>query len=401
MLKVQKQRLEKNLKALGAIGYTDGQGTSRISYSETFLAGREFVQKLMEDAGLTTRIDSVGNLIGLLSPKESDGKKRKKIALGSHIDTVPCGGMYDGVYGVLAAIECVKTMVEQGYQNRHPIEIFAFIDEEGAAVGGTFGSKCVIGVPLEQGLKDKMQEYGIDEEKVAAARILQEEYGAYYELHIEQGGVLEKEGLQIGVTDGIVGITRYEIKVFGTANHAGTTPMELREDPMARACQLILELMEETKKYPGMVCTVGRIHAHPGTYNIIPDVVDFSLDMRFKESQPIYEIIERMGCKYGSQVEIEKYIDQPPTYCDNRLQQLTEQSMKDLGITGRRMYSGAGHDMINMAFAMPSALIFIPSKAGISHHIKEYSSPEDMAAGADVLLQNIIKLDEEGFTDED
>ena len=392
MLRVNEKRLEETILALGSIGFEKDAGTSRISFSPRFMEGREYVRKLMEEAGMKTRIDPVGNLIGRLEGKE---KEKKIIAAGSHIDTVPCGGMYDGAYGVLAAIECVKTLQEAGYENRHPIEVFGFIDEEGAAIGGTFGSKCAAAVPLSSALKEKMKEYGVTEEQVKRAALDQKAYRAYYELHIEQGGVLEKENIPVGITDGIVGILRYEFTVRGKANHAGTTPMDLRDDPMLKTCRIIEEITEEVCAFEGMVCTVGRIHAHPGTYNVIPDTVDFSLDIRYKEMEPMYAIIEKIQEKYGASVEIIKYIDQPPTYCDTYLQEITENSVKQLNLKGKRMYSGAGHDLINMAFLTASALIFIPSIGGISHHMDEYSRPEDMAAGADVLLNNILYLDRE------
>ena len=389
MLSINGNRLLSTIKTLGSIGYTEGEGTSRVAYSEAFYRGREYVQDLMIQSGMSTRIDRVGNLIGYFPGQ----KGQKIIAIGSHIDTVPCGGMYDGALGVLGAIECVRSIREQQYQNVHPIEVFAFVDEEGAAIGGTFGSKCVAGVPLEPGLIDKMTDFGISLDDVASSQISPDQYLAYYELHIEQGGVLEHQQKTVGVAEGIVAIVRFEVSFHGTANHAGTTPMDLRNDPMVNVCQFILELFERVKNVSGMVCTVGRIHAYPGTYNIIPESVDFSLDMRFKERDLIFALMDDMTRKYEETIQVETYIDQPPTHCEPLLLNTLEEAANNLAISNMRMYSGAGHDLINMAFLMPSALLFIPSVNGISHHRSEFSRPEDILNGTNVLLNAIVSLD--------
>lgn len=393
MLKVDEKRLEKNIHDLGKIGSQEGRGTTRIAYSPEYEKGRDLVKAWMEDAGMKTRIDPVGNLIGRL---EGIVPGEKIVAMGSHIDSVPEGGIYDGAYGVLAAIECVKTLTERKIRLRYPMEVIAFIDEEGTAVGGTFGSKCFIGMSIEHGMHEQMKEYGISDCDLAACANSGRDYQAYFELHIEQGAVLEYEKKEIGVAKGIVGILRYQARVKGLANHAGTTPMNLRKDAMEGSCRIILQLLDEVRNRPEVVCTVGQIEALPGSYNIIPGEVHFTIDLRGPDMKLMQRLIRELQDQYADILEIEEYVNQPPTHCDQRLQDTTRESVKKLKLTSLEMFSGAGHDLINMALITPSALIFIPSRGGISHCKDEYSSMKSMADGANVLLNNLLELNKGG-----
>ena len=320
-------RLSRRLTQLGQIGFMPGEGTTRLPYTPAYDEGRTYVQRCMEQAGLQTSIDPVGNLVGELPGKG------KTICIGSHIDTVPGGGIYDGTYGVLAGIECVQRLREMGYQNRHPIQVVAFTEEEGNVIGGTFGSKAFTGGEIDGAMRPNLVLHGLTMEEVNACRRDLTQYQCYLELHIEQGGLLEAEGAQIGLAGGIVGIVRYRMTVSGCANHAGSTPMHLRDDALVSACRIITKLMDRARAAsPDMVCTVGTLQVFPGAVNVI----------HF-----------------------------------------------------RNMFSGAGHDLMNWGQTVPSMLLFIPSKDGISHSIREYSAPEDLYRGAQLLMEMVQALDQE------
>lgn len=382
--------LEQWLGELGQIGFQAGVGTTRLPYTPEYDRGREYVRRRMEQVGLETRIDPVGNLCGLL-PGEGP-----RICIGSHIDTVPGGGIYDGAYGVLAALDCIRRLREAGWQNRHPLELVAFTEEEGNVIGGTFGSKAFAGSALDAAMAARLPQYGLSLADVAACRRRPEDYLCYLELHIEQGGILEAEQTQIGVAGGIVGILRYRAAMQGAANHAGSTPMPLRDDALEKTCRLIVWLMEQVRtSYPEMVCTVGTLQVSPGAVNVIPGRTEFVIELRDRSMEAMDQmaacLLEQFG---GAGLSMEEMIRQPPTLCDPSLLQMTRDCCGRLGYTWRDMFSGAGHDLINMARLAPSLLVFIPSKNGVSHRIDEYSAPEDLERGSRVLLELIQATDQ-------
>ncbi|WP_324824184.1 Zn-dependent hydrolase [Sinanaerobacter sp. ZZT-01] len=396
-MKVNGERLLCQIQELGKIGFKEGSGTTRISYSKEYEMGRDYVKKKMQEAGLQVSVDAVGNLCGL---RKGYGKK---ILVGSHIDTVPSGGIYDGVYGVMAAIECLKVMEEEQYSNHHPIEVIAFIEEEGNVIGGTFGSKAFAGGVIDRAMLPKMHEHKITMEQVLSCKRSREEYACYLELHIEQGGRLEAEEKEIGIVGGIVGILRYQATVEGKSNHAGSTPMELRRDALVKSCEIITELMKSVRSNsPEMVCTVGQMNVFPGVVNVIPGKVEFIIELRNKNMEPMKKIISDLLKKYREDgFSVSEFIHQPETLCDARLLNIVRKSADELGVSHKEMFSGAGHDLINMGLFTPSALIFIPSQNGISHSIEEYSSPENLIKGADLLLHLLLKLDQKEDVNED
>ena len=390
-MEISIDRLMNNLLTLGKIGYEEHVGTSRPAYSNAFFEGRDYVQQCMKDAGLDTRVDEVGNLTGTLS---GEGKI---IAVGSHIDTVPGGGMYDGTLGVMAGIEVVRALRESGYQFRHPIEIIAFNEEEGNVVGGTFGSKAFTGQQQEQTAIEKLESYGMDLQSVAAAKRDKEQYRCYLELHIEQGGILAHKGLDIGIVEGIVAIARYLVTVPGEANHAGSTPMELRDDALLKACGLIQKIVEISRQVePAMTCTIGELSVEPGAVNVVPGKVTFPVELRTLHTASITQAIEqfRQVCAEMG-VTIKNFLWQDATIMDRSLQKTVEEACNICGCQYQYMPSGAGHDAINTALFTPTAMLFIPSIGGISHSPREYSSPEDIRIGAQVLMETIIKLDQQ------
>lgn len=389
---INSKRIVENLRKLGLIGYVEGEGTTRLAYSEAFFKGRDYVQGLMQDAGMKTRVDSVGNLIGTFGEK-FDGIQ--KIAIGSHIDTVPNAGIFDGCLGVVAGIEIIKTLKDAGYMPAHQIELIAFNEEEGNVVGGTFGSKAFAGSNLELSMIGPMKENNMTEEDFTAAKVNKDDYKVYLEYHIEQGGILENNGKTIGIVKGIFGILRFKVTVTGVTNHAGSTPMYLRDDAMEKSSLIIAELMKKVRDSgKTMVGTVGTISVKPGAVNVIPGEVEFIIELRDKEVNKMYELIESLKNEWQDKgVVIEELITQQETKCDERLQNLLIESAEELGYSNMELYSGAGHDLINMAMIAPSGLLFIPSKKGISHHKDEFSSEKDIDAGANVLMQTLLKID--------
>ena len=381
-MKINGERLCSDILELGQIGFQEGQGTSRPAYSEAFCAGRELVRRKMEQAGLKTAVDAVGNLTGCLP-----GRSGRIIAVGSHIDTVPNGGMYDGAYGVLAGIEAVRTLRESGYTPRDSIEIIAFNEEEGNVVGGTFGSKAFAGQPQEADALERAAALGIRPEGIQASKRNGRDYRCYLELHIEQGGILAREQIPAGIVDGIVGIARYQVTVTGEANHAGSTPMDLRDDALLHACRLIERMAAIS------IETDREMTVEPGAVNVVPGRARFPIELRSLRMEHIEQAISRFcGEAVRPGVTVEQFLRQEPTIMDPALVRVLEDACRTCGLPFRHMPSGAGHDAINMALMTPTAMLFIPSAGGISHSIREYSRPEDLAAGAQVLLETLAAL---------
>lgn len=389
-MKINTKRLMEHIKTLGGIGFDEKIGTTRLAYSEAFRAGADYVQQLMENTGLMVHRDSVGNLTGLMP-----GKNKKRIAMGSHIDTVPGGGMYDGALGVLSAIECLQTMKENGYKNEYSFEVIAFNEEEGNVIGGTFGSKCFVGIKPEEAEMKNMKKHGLTMEDVLSSRRRKQDYKCYLELHIEQGGILENNSMQVGIVDGIVGIVRFGAVVNGTSNHAGTTPMYLRDDALEKACRIIPSLIDTVKnKYSTMVCTVGDLRVSNGAVNVIPGKVEFLIEMRNPSLPPMLAVVEWLRETYEPLgLEVTQYMNQKETVMDSELIGVLEEVCNKSDVSFQHVFSGAGHDAINMSTLTPTAMLFIPSRGGISHSKLEYSSPEDISIGTTVLLDALLQLD--------
>lgn len=391
-------RLMNDINELGKIGYVDGIGTTRQAYSKSFYEGRKFVEELMKNAGLKTNIDKIGNLTGYLEGRCNE----KIIAMGSHIDTVLGGGIFDGALGVLAAIEVVRALKKAGYKNSHPIEIIAFNEEEGNVIGGTFGSNAFIGSSFDSVMLSKMTAQGLTKEDFFDSKRSSDNYRCYLELHVEQGGCLENQGVDIGVVSGIVGIIRYKATVIGKSNHSGSTPMNLRDDALEKTCRIISEMMEAVRTFSDtMVCTVGTLKVMPGEVNVIPGTTEFIIEMRDVNLDNVLIIIDKIQTKWCERgFFVEEYIKQGETFCDEKLMKIIENSTRKIGYSFKHIISGAGHDLMNMAKFTPSSLIFIPSHMGISHNIMEFSKKEDIFKGARVLYETLIQIDKEGRINE-
>jgi N-carbamoyl-L-amino-acid hydrolase len=407
--RVNGARLNRNITALAAIGGASGErGSQRVAYTELDRQGRAYVQELMRAAGLQVRIDAAANLVGTRAGRRTDVPP---IVLGSHIDTVPNGGNYDGVVGSLGAIEVMHTLIEQNVRTEHPLEVIIFQNEE----GGTIGSSLIAGDFPAANLEQKSQSgptiregirlLGGDPDRLNEVVRAPGSIAAYLELHIEQGGTLERERIHIGVVEGIVGLRWFEVTVEGFANHAGTTPMDQRQDALLTAARVIDAINSIARSIPGRhVATVGKIAAEPGATNVVPGVARFSIDIRDLAATRLDELEQRIQTRArelaqeaGTTISFRRTFQDEPAPTDPRLRAVIEREARNLGLTTRQLPSGAGHDAAPMSRLGPMAMIFVPSVRGISHSPREYSHPEDIVRGADVLLATLIVVDKGGW----
>ena len=402
-MRVNGARLNEWLTKFDSIGRTP-TGINRVAYSEADLAGRAFTQQLLRDAGLTPRIDTAGNIYARL---EGTDRTLAPILIGSHIDSVTDGGNFDGPVGSFGAIEVARTLRETNTRLRHPVDVVIWQNEE----GGTTGSKTAIGemndVELAKvarsgkTIRDGIGIIGGDVSRLAESVKKPGDFACYIELHIEQGGLLEKAGKQIGVVQGIVGLRWFEVTIVGFANHAGATPMDQRQDAMLAAAKFTVAVNDAVRAEPGrQVATVGRMVVSPKTTNVIPGQVVMTVDLRDLDQQKIEhftEVFERLARDIGAATKttfaFKRLTDSRPAISDPQVMSWIESSATALGLSSQRMPSGAGHDAQELAHIAPMAMIFIPSVGGISHSPKEFSRAADIANGADVLLNAVMAAD--------
>jgi len=404
-LKVDQERLEKRIFDLAKFGIQANGETERVAFSDADIEARNWVIKTLEDFGMEVKVDAAGNIIGTRKGSEAS---LKSIAFGSHIDRVPNGGNYDGCVGSMAALEVIETLNEHNISTKHPLEVIIFPNEEGGVMGsramaGNLG-KSALGVVNSTGysMGEGIMRIGGDTTRLNEAKRDTGSLAAFLELHIEQGGKLEKEGLDIGVVEGIVGLNWWDVVFTGFANHAGTTPMNARQDALLAAAKYIVAVNEITNSFEGaQVGTVGRIKAEPGAPNVIPGKVTASLEIRdlsLEVIQKVYRAIKKKTEEIAeaSNVTVEFLpldTTAEPALTDTEIQKEIASSAKSLGLTYQYMPSGAGHDAQDISRFAPVGMIFVPSKGGISHSPKEFTSAEDMANGANVLLHTILALD--------
>lgn len=399
------ERLELRIKALSQFGANPEGGVSRVAFSEADIKGREYVKGLMREAGLQVRVDAAGNIIG-----RREGRKAgwPAIVFGSHIDSVPAGGNYDGDVGVIGALEVAQLLHDHKVETRHPLEVVSFTDEEGGLIGSLAMTGRLKAEALDvvshsgKTIRDGIRAVGGDPDHLDLARRRPGDFRAFIELHIEQGAFLHTEGTSIGVVEGIVGIRQWEVVVEGFANHAGTTPMNQRRDALLSASELALAVNRVAAARPGRhVATVGQIRAEPGAPNVIPGRVVLSLEIRDLASETIQQVFDAIEAEAGRiaaarQTPIrfrEIQVASAPAPTHERMRQVIAAAAKELGLSYRSMPSGAGHDAQDMTHLAPTGMIFVPSAQGISHSPKEYTSPQDMANGANVLLRTVLAID--------
>jgi N-carbamoyl-L-amino-acid hydrolase len=405
-LRVNPKRLSDHLKGLAEFGKNPEGGVSRVAYSESDRLGRRYVIELMRAAALEPRIDAAGNITGRRPGSDST---LAPIVMGSHIDSVPKGGNYDGTVGSLSAIEAAQILHENRIETRHPIEVLIFQNEE----GGQFGSRILIGAVEDRDLdhvshsgktvREGIRFIGGDPENLDSVRRRTGYIAAYLEIHIEQGAILDTEKIDIGIVEGIVGINRHEVTIEGIANHAGTTPMHMRHDALLAGAKLIEAVHRIVTGVPGrQVGTVGRIEAQPGAPNVIPGTAILTIELRdldWDKIRDLYQRItaeaQRIGSTSGTHFSFREFYANHPSPSDPKVRGLMVDAAKELGLSYKLMPSGAGHDAQGMARIGPMGMIFIPSVGGISHSPQEFSRTQDIANGANVLLHTILKLDQE------
>jgi N-carbamoyl-L-amino-acid hydrolase len=408
-LRVDGARINRQLLELAQFGKNPYGGVSRVAYSEFDRQGREWAMRLMREANLAVSIDAAGNIFGR---RAGSVATLKPLVFGSHIDSVPSGGNYDGDVGSLSAIEVARTLAANNLVTRHPLEVVIFQNEE----GGTVGSRALIGELATDDLLlkthsgktigDGIAFLGGDTSKLATVKRATGDVAAYVELHIEQGGTLDRDKVEIGVVEGIVGIGQWEVTAEGMANHAGTTAMSDRRDSLLATARYVDMVNRVITSTPGrQVGTVGRVQAFPGAPNVIPGKVLFTLEIRDLDQAKVDALAARVraegdaiGRDTGCTFAYTSLHHSLPAVCDERVKDTIETSARGIGLSTRHLPSGAGHDAQHMARLGPTGMIFVPSVGGISHAPNEFTKPQDVVNGANVLLQAILALDTAAWT---
>lgn len=394
---INMKRLSNDLLEVGEIGRKTRKGITRTAFSDEYQKASVQLIKLMEKAGLEVNIDTIGNIYGRREGKE---KTLPAIMVGSHLDTVINGGLFDGALGIISALECIRLMNENNYYNIHPIELAAFNAEEGSDLGGTFGSRAILGlIDLKDSkLLEKAKTYNISKKHLLDSVRVKSDIEAFIELHIEQGGKLDNKNIPIGVVEGIAGITRYKVSVIGETNHAGTTPMELRRDAMIGASRLILDIEKIAKDIGDpLVATVGVFKIYPGAVNVIPGIAEFIVEIRDLDQSIIDEAVERIKSSSkkikGFDFTFEKLVKKIPIKLDDSIVDMIMDCCKKLNIDHIKMPSGAGHDAKEFAAHVPTGMIFVRSKDGKSHCPEEYTADDDIEIGTRLLYETLVCLD--------
>jgi N-carbamoyl-L-amino-acid hydrolase len=405
MLRINADRLHRRLDELAQIGALDDGGVRRLAFTDADRAGRDYVEDWMRDLGLTIHIDALGNIVGL----RDGATDEPAVLLGSHTDSVGRAGRFDGALGVLAALEALQTLEDADVTTQRPVGVASFVNEEGNRFApGIMGSMYVAGdVSLEDArratgtdgaaLGDELDRTGMAGPDDLSALPVH----AFVELHIEQGPILEEEGTTIGVVESVQGINWHAFTLSGESNHAGVTPMDRRRDAGYVAAAIAARVRQLGTTIEQQRATVGALTVAPGFTNIIPDEATLRVDLRNPDADRLREARQRLVdfaemAAASEHVELEheqlSWID--PVRFDADVVTAIEQAAASLGTSHRRMVSGAGHDAQQMAAVAQSAMIFVPSVGGISHNPDEYTRPEDVAAGANVLLHTLLQLAE-------
>ena len=405
---IDAERLQHTLEKLSEIGRNPEGGVTRLGLSQAELDARQYVISLMKESGLEVRIDPAGNVYG----RRAGSAKLPVLLFGSHVDSVPHGGSFDGSVGTLGAIEVMRALNDRHVKTRHPLEAVVWTKEEGPHFGfsalgssvaaGTLGPE-ILDRKDDEGLTiaDWLKRYGQDPSRLAEARIPAGSLAAIIELHIEQGPNLEENKVQIGVVQGIVGLKRWKCIATGVANHAGTTPMNRRKDALAAAAKDLLAVREVVRAEPGrQVGTVGYMRAEPGAPNVIPGRVEFPVELRDLNAATIERMWERIQQRFA-QTDSEEGVetrcavinDIAPALSDPSVQSVIRTAARSAGLSTADLPSGAVHDAGEISRLAPMGMIFVPSRDGISHAPKEFSSWDDIANGAEVLYRTVLELD--------
>lgn len=405
MLTCNKDRVKDKIETFAKFGATPGGGITRFSLSKEDLQARSEFVKRMKAIGAEITTDDMANIYATLPGGE---KALQRIVMASHTDSVRNGGNYDGILGVIAAMEVLETIVNEKISHKHPITAMVWTNEEGSlyppammssgVVCGKFEKEKMLLSKSPEGktFGEALKESGYIGDK--ESRLNPKDYLAMLELHIEQGPILESEKKEIGVVEGVLGMVNYRIKTYGQANHAGTTPMSYRKDALLAAASVIKYLHNELDKLDrDIVYTTGNIVCHPNIHTVIPDYVDFSLDVRHKDPEVIKQVVElikNLPKEFDKcEVRYEEAWSRKTVKFNEELVALVQKSADAFGYTTKRMYSGAGHDAQYVADIIPTTMIFVPSKDGRSHCEEEFTSLEGCCKGINVLLTTVLEID--------
>jgi allantoate deiminase len=403
-----KERIEQHINQIGEYTATPGKGTTRLTYSQEDLKARNYIKGKMREYGLEVREDGFGNIFGKL---EGSLKDAPSVMVGSHFDSVPHGGSYDGPAGVVAALEVAGLFAKNNLTPKYPLEVVALVEEEGARFGGgLMGSRGMVGLLGEEdfhNLRDSkgvstveaMAEIGLDPSlpKKRDPKTMK----AFLELHIEQGPILEEKEIPIGVVEAIVGLTQLEVTVKGQAGHAGTTPMDRRADALVAAANIIAHLPGLAEEEgAGTVITTGRLNVYPNGANVIPDEVVFSVDIRSGKEENVLSVIEKTKClvhsfsENGIQTTIEQILYIQPKELNPDIRSLLKEKSEAMEIQYCSINSGAGHDAMVLSDYTDVGMLFIPSKNGLSHCPEEWSDSEDIARAVQIFYETAKSLTE-------
>jgi N-carbamoyl-L-amino-acid hydrolase len=406
-LHVNAKRLHEDVDALAAIGRHEDHGIYRMSFSPGDLAGRDWLRRRIADSELALYQDGAANISARLNWDD----KTPGVMAGSHIDTVPGAGHLDGALGVVCALEALRVLREKNVPLRRPLEAMAFTDEEGR-FGGMFGSQAVAGLVTPEYLHNAcdldgvslvtaMAEHGLDAREALDAQRPPGSIHAYVELHIEQGPVLDRKGVSIGIVDAITGLFKWEITLSGAANHAGTTPMNMRSDAFQGLAEFAVAIDRVLEEYgsPRSTATIGRVELIPGAANVIPGQVNFSLDVRDADDATLdmladafQRTLAAIARRRGLMFEFTVLSELTPVRCATQVIQAVEQSSDAAGLSSTHLTSGAAHDAQIIAGIAPAGMIFVPSKEGRSHSAAEWTAWADIEAGANTLLNTLRRL---------
>lgn len=411
-VRVDPRRLRTRIEALSRFGRPAGgtfsDGVSRIAYSDADVEGRRYVMSEMAAAGLRPRIDPAGNIFGR---REGSQPSLSPILFGSHIDSVPNGGNFDGDLGSLSALGALEALDAAGVPTRHPLEMVVWAHEESFAFGRGLACSRIVAGEVSQadmdetwnGMRraDAIRRIGGDPDRILEARRPKGSHHCYIELHIEQGGTLERSRTPIGVVEGIVAIHRYDATISGVANHAGTTPIPERHDAMLAAAHLTVAVRDAVTRLPGrQVGTVGHIEVTPNSPNVIPGLVHLSLELRDLSPRKLVAMMDDIRARAReiasttqTTIEFKTMPQAARATATPEVQSAIERAADAMGLGSSRLPSGAGHDAQMMALLGPMGMIFVPSVGGISHSPKELTDWQDCANGADVLLRTILEMD--------
>ncbi|MBD3107721.1 Zn-dependent hydrolase [Bacillus sp. AGMB 02131] len=402
-MKINGERLQQTLEQFADFGRTEFNGVTRLSLTDEDRQVRDYFASCCEELGMGVAVDDIGNMYATLPGVED----KPPIVIGSHLDTVKKGGRFDGVLGVVAGLEIVRTIVENEIKPRIPITIVNFTNEEGARfepsmmasgiLSGKFDKTVMMQKTDVQGITfaEALNAMGYAGDEAARLK----EATAFLELHIEQGPILESEEISIGVVECVVGMVCYEFEVTGESNHAGTTPMGMRKDALFTAIDVINEARNRLSKIDNeLVFTIGRLNVYPNIHTVIPNRIVFTLEARHKNPETIKQVetiiqeLTELSVNEGCDIEARKLWDRATVWFDDELLQLLDQSAEELQYSNKRMVSGAGHDAQFIASYVPTAMLFVPSINGKSHCETELTEWEDCEKGVNVILETVLRL---------